>query len=346
MHYSSYIFTFLVSFLIAVALLIVLVSTRKFFADRRRGSRHIHRRGISRFGGVAIVTAFIVTLWLIPNFFISQELMAILLASVFILIIGVLDDWREINWKFQLFFQIFIITFIYIAGIRVEYITNPFGGIIELGSESLFLPSLLFSIVWVVILMNSMNWADGIDGLSGGITLIGAVTILFLSLKPEVNQPSVAIICSALIGAVLAFLIFNFYPAKILAGSSGSMFMGFILASLAIFAGTKIATTLLVVMLPVIDFCCVIVERVRDGQSIFSPDRRHLHYKLSDLGWSQKKICLFFYSLTIIIALVAFNTRAIGKLTTIISVTLVILVSFYFINKRVYAKEGSKYVKK
>lgn len=337
MDYSLYLFPFFLSFFLAVVFLSVFLFAIKFFPDRRKSIRHIHNGNISRLGGVALILAFSLALFFDPHLFVSTELKGILIASFFILIIGVWDDFSELDWKNQFFFQIILSVFIFIVGVRVEYITNPLGGVFNLSSDDFFLPSIFFGIIWVVVLINSMNWVDGVDGLSSGITLIGGSTIFLLSLKPEVNQPPVAIITMALIGAVLALLIFNFYPAKIFAGTSGSMFMGFALAVLAIFAGTKIATTLLIMIVPIMDALWVILERIRSGQSIFKADRRHFHHKLLELGWSQRKICLFFYAITGVVALIALNTRAIGKLMTISLASLILIGVFYYVNRKVYS---------
>jgi UDP-GlcNAc:undecaprenyl-phosphate GlcNAc-1-phosphate transferase len=192
-----------------------------------------------------------------------------------------------------------------------------------------------------VLLINATNWLDGIDGLSGGVSIISASTILVLSLRSEVNQPPIAIICSIFIGAVLGFLIFNFNPAKIMAGTSGSMFMGFMLAVMAIFAGTKIATALLVMAIPVIDSVWVITERIRKKRSIFRPDKAHLHFKLLDLGWSQKKICFYYYVITVIIAAIALNTRVIGKSITLFLAVLFMTSVSFIINKKLRQTEGN-----
>ncbi|EKE15856.1 MAG: hypothetical protein ACD_11C00103G0058 [uncultured bacterium] len=334
-----YLFPFFVSFSVSSILLFLLVFLKKNISEKRISERHIHKNGISRMGGAAIILAFVATLILDKNLFISNQLWIVIIASLAILVFGIWDDLQELNWKKQIFFQLMIVIFIFIMGIRVEYITNPFGGVFDLGIKENFLPSLLFMIVWIIVFMNSMNWVDGIDGLSGGITLIGAATIFLLSIKPEVNQPPMGIITVALFGSILAFLIFNFHPAKILAGTSGSMFMGFILAVLAIFAGLKIATTLLVAAIPVVDAFWVIYERIKNKRSIFSPDKRHLHHKLLDLGWSQNKICLFFYIITIVIALVSLNTKTAGKSVAIFSVIFIVSAIISIIRKKVYVVE-------
>lgn len=340
MQYNLYLFPFLKSFFIAVVFIaIIIFFSGKIKIRRRTSLRHIHGKNVSRFGGAAIIFAFLIAILADKNLVISESLWSILIASFLILAIGLFDDFLELDWKIQLFSQIAIAVLIFILGVRVEFITNPFGGFIFLNLGKYLIPSLIFVIVWLLVLINAVNWLDGIDGLSGGITFLGALTIFFLSLKPEVNQPPVGIIAMALAGAVLGFLIFNFHPARILAGTSGSMFMGFILGVLAIFAGTKIATALLIMAIPILDLIWVIGERIRSGSSIFSPDRRHLHYKLMELGWSQKKIALFFCLVTFLIALIALNTRATGKLISIALVIIVMTVVLFIVNKKISIKK-------
>lgn len=334
-----YLFPFVISFSISSILLFLFIFFRKNISEKRTSERHIHKNGISRMGGAAIILAFVATLLIDKNLFISSQLWVVIIASLAILVFGIWDDFQELSWKNQLFFQLLIVIFIFIMGIRLEYITNPFGGVLDLEVEKNILPSLLFMIAWIVVFMNSMNWIDGIDGLSGGITLIGVVTIFLLSMQPEINQPPMGIMAIALSGSLLAFLMFNFHPAKILAGTSGSMFMGFILAVLAIFAGLKMATTLLVAAIPVIDAFWVVYERIKNGKSIFSPDKRHLHHKLLDLGWSQNKICLFFYAITATIAMISLSIKSIGKFVAIFLVIFSISAIILIIRKKVYVVE-------
>lgn len=336
MDYSLYFSPFLSAFLIAVSILSLFFFGRKFLPEKRFSARHIHKKGVSRLGGVALIVAFSFALLLDKNLFIPISLQAVLVASSFILLIGVWDDFWELSWRTQLFLQISIVIFIFIAGVRIDYVTNPFGGILELDFGGFFLPGLLLVLFWVVVIMNSMNWIDGVDGLSGGIAFIGAVTIFFLSLKPEVNQPPMAIMSAALGGSLIAFLLFNFYPAKLMAGTSGSMFMGFILAVMAIFAGAKIATTLLVMAVPIIDAGWVVFERLRSGQSVFEADKRHLHHKLLELGWSHRKICLFFYAIMTGISAIALNTRTLGKAIAIILVAVAVGSILFYVNRKVF----------
>lgn len=337
MDFNLYLPPFLTSFFISVIFTAVLVWLSKKFPalnTSRKSKRHILRKNISRLGGVAVIFSFGLAIFLNDKLVISPTLWGVLIAGGLILLIGLWDDFRELDWKYQLFFQIALAVFIFIIGVRVEYITNPFGGVVFLNLGQYLIPSLIFVIAWILLLMNSVNWLDGVDGLSGGVTFLGAVTIFLLSLKPEINQPPVGIIVMALTGAILGFLLFNFHPARIFAGTSGSWFMGFMLGSLAIFAGAKIATALLVMAVPVIDAIWVIGERIRSGNSIFKADHRHLHFKLLELGWSQKQIALFFYVITLLIAAVALNARAVGKMITIILVAIIMSAALLYINRK------------
>ncbi|MFH0969657.1 MAG: MraY family glycosyltransferase [Patescibacteria group bacterium] len=339
-----YLFPFFTSLLITVGiitLILILCSKIDVFKKIKNSPKYSSKK-VCRFGGVAIILGFLTTIFLDKNLVISPNLWGIIAASVFILIFGIHDDFIQLDWKTQFLFQVSVAVLVFILGARVEYITNPFGGMLFLNTGKYLIPSLAFVIFWFVLMINSMNWIDGIDGLSGGMALIGTLTIFLLSLKPEVNQPPVGIISMALSGAILGFLIFNFYPSKIFAGTSGSMFMGFMLGALAIFAGTKIATALLIMAVPVIDAFWVIGERIKSGNSIFRSDKRHIHHKLLELGWTPQKIAMLFYGTTICIAAVAVNTRALGKTITFASVSIIMVLTLIYINKKLKKLENKK----
>lgn len=348
MDVSLYAYPFLSSLLICTFITLVLIySAGRFFQDTKKDfSRHIHERSISRFGGVALILSFVIAIGFDNNlvFSIKHE---ILIGSLFlILIFGVIDDIWDINWKSQLFFQISLAILTFIAGIRINYISSPFGDIIDFDKGGFFI-LLSFSIVvlWILLMMNAVNWIDGLDGLSGGVALIGVISVFILSLRPEVNQPPIGIMTMALSGALVAFLFFNFNPARIFAGTSGSMFMGYILAVLAIFAGAKIATTLLVMAVPLVDFFWVIRERFRLKQPIFKADNNHLHHRLLEIGWSQRKISLFYYFITATVALIALNTRSIGKILAIALCFLVISFAIFFISRYREIKINKSYAR-
>jgi UDP-GlcNAc:undecaprenyl-phosphate GlcNAc-1-phosphate transferase len=283
-----------------------------------------------------MILAFNLSIFLNKDLFLPPELYGIIIATLLLMVFGTIDDFMELAWKVQLFFQVSIALMVFVIGVRIHAVTNPFlGNIINLESGIGSIFSAVLAIFWIVMVINSMNWLDGIDGLSGGVSFIGALTIFFLSLKPEVNQPPVAIISMILAGSVLGFLVFNFHPSRVLAGTSGAMFMGFLLAAMAIFSGTKIATAIMVMALPIIDFVWVIGERLRSKKSIFKPDKNHLHYKLIELGWSQRKVDFLFYSITALMAVVALNTRAIGKSITFFLAVIIMAGSLIAVNKKI-----------
>lgn len=339
-----YLIPFLTAFLLTVILMIpAIVLGRKLKWTKRKSNRHTHKKGAIRIGGIAAVLAFIISILVNKDLFITVELYGVMAASLVLTVAGIWDDLKEIFWKMQLFFQLSAATLIFIIGIRIYYITNPInGGIINLDSGWSVLISVILVIFWIVLVMNSINWLDGVDGLAGGVTLIASLTIFILSLRGEVNQPPVAIVSIIFAGTLLGFLIFNFSPAKVLAGTSGAMFMGFILATLAIIAGTKIATALLVMAVPIIDLLWVIRERIKSRQSIFEPDTKHLHFKLLELGWSPKKIALTYYFITALIAVIALNTRVIGKSITLILAAVVMFFVYFAISRKVSSEYSLK----
>lgn len=334
-NFSSFLLPFFISLLIALVLLTAIILLAGKGIDTRNSARHIHDKNISRFGGVAIIIAFMLGLVSDERLFIGPSLKLIMVSSLAILIFGLVDDLKQLNWKTQLVFQIVLVLALGFSGIRLEYITNPFGGMYFFDGSFAFLLGLLISAVWMIFLMNAMNWLDGVDGVSGIVTIIASAAIFFLSLKPEVNQPPIAIMTAALTGALVAFLFYNFNPAKIMAGTSGSMFMGFILAVLAIFAGAKIATTLMVLAIPIVDALWVLGERIYQKKSIFEADQRHLHYRLLKLGWSVKRIFLFYFLTTSIIAILALKMRAFGKLTTMLVFAFILVSILFYLSKKI-----------
>ncbi len=338
MNLNLYLFPFIFAFSTSVVLIFVIkYITGKFFLGReknRKENRHIHSKNISRWGGIAIAVSFLSVILLDKNLVITQDIGGILLGSLIIFAVGFWDDLKEVSWKKQLFFQTLSVVLIFICGVKIYSISNPLGDVILLDNALKILIVILLASIWSIILINSMNWLDGMDGLSMGVYLVGVLAIFLLSLKPEVNQPPVGILAMALSGSILGFLTFNFPPAKIIVGSSGIFFVGFIVAGLSIFAGTKIATTLLILFIPLIDFFWVILKRLLDRKSIFAADQEHLHYKLMKIGWSYWQINIFFYSVTILVAIVALNAKGLEKVLIMFCLLFLMLFFYGFINKK------------
>jgi UDP-GlcNAc:undecaprenyl-phosphate/decaprenyl-phosphate GlcNAc-1-phosphate transferase len=267
-------------------------------------ARRVHRQPLPRGGGVAVVVAFIVVgggLALVgdalPGVNLARPLPDANMAGLFIgailaTVIGALDDRYDLRARWQFLGQLALAGVAVLAGIVVPYIGNPFGP----GNIQFIAPvGIAFTVVWIVGMINSLNFIDGLDGLSSGIALIAALTLGVLSLTQQVNQPMVAVFCFVLAGGLLGFLRWNFHPAVIFQGTAGVMFLGYTLGVLAILGSAKVIVALLVLAVPIVDTFWVIVRRLSEGRSPFSPDRGHIHHLLLDLGLSHRSTVLLIY---------------------------------------------------
>ena len=302
---TKFLLPFVYSFLLSV-IAIFFLTKAKLSSKRKLSFRN-------RLGGVVVIVVFVLIALLDRNLVITRPIAGILIGGLMILLFGLWDDLKNLDWKWQLLFQIIVAVVAISLGVRSEFVTNPFGGIIFLANPIVYF---LFFTIYFLIFLNSLNWLDGTDGLAGGVTIASLGAVFFLSFKPEVNQPAVAILCAIAGGSILGFLVFNFNPSKIIAGTSGAWFFGFVLASISIFAGAKIATVMMAVLIPILDLARVIWERWRSNQSIFQKDRRHLHYLLLDKGISQRKIFFIYFLASSLIGILALNLNAPGKLVT------------------------------
>lgn len=311
-------------------LIIVLSKKYKFFD--KNGGRRRHNGKISRLGGLGVIAAFWLAIFLSGSLVFDSLKIGLIVCSALIFFFGFWDDIRELSWKKQMMFQIVIALIMIYAGLGVDYIANPFGGReFRLDGFSLAGFSILgsvFVILWVVGFMNMVNWLDGLDGLAGGVGAIAALTLFFLSISDLVNQPPLAIMAISLVGVLLGFLVFNFHPAKIFMGSSGALFLGFILSVLAIFSGGKIATIFLVMGFPILDAIYVIINRLRKGKSPFLGDRSHFHYALLDGGRSEREVVLSIYLLSALFGLLALTFSGVYKFIALVALFAVVIFLF------------------
>jgi len=251
-----------------------------------------------RWGGVILILSFLILVLFHRELEITRQLQGVFWGSVAILLFGLWDDWRNLSWKTQLLFQGFLVALLIFFGFQIDVfrglneVVFRLDGIMWQGVSVL---SVVFVFFWVTSIINAVNWLDGVDSSMGAVALVGGLSILAVSFFPEVNQPAVGILASIFLGVMVAFLFFNFPPAKVEAGTSGSYFVGFILATLAIIAGSKIITLMIVLLLPLLDFGRVIFLRYKSGESIFKKDKRHLHYQLRDKGWQDWQIFLAYF---------------------------------------------------
>lgn len=293
-----------------------------FSPSAAEDSRRIHSGKISRLGGSAVIIAFLLAIFFNQDLFTDKPLIGLIFASVVILIYGLIDDFKDLKPSCQFLFQSVAAIILMASGVKIDYVTNPFGGVFRLdiwqvclGSEFCWpVLGMLLIFFWLLAVMNVMNWLDGIDGLASGVGLIGSFVLFFLSLTSIVNQPPLAILSAALGGALFGFLLYNIHPAKIFLGTSGSIFIGFILGALAVFSGGKIATALMILGLPFLDALWVIWWRFKNGFSIFKPDKKHLHHKLLELGFSQNQIVIFFALISVSLGISALFLQSLGKM--------------------------------
>lgn len=345
---SLYFFPFLASFIASLLLTLFLIRIfprLKFFSGA--GKRYSDGKNVPRIGGAAMIAAFLLAIFLVPGLEFDKLKWGMVISSVIIFFYGLIDDVKNLSWKKQLAVQAFVALVMIYSGLSVDYIANPFGGA-EFRLDSLFFVlagkqyyflSAVFILLLIVGFMNIVNWLDGLDGLAGGVGVIGFLTLFFLSISSLVNQPPVGIISIAAAGAILGFLLFNFYPAKIFMGTSGAMFIGFLLAAVSVFSGAKLATVALVMTIPILDAVWVIIRRMGNGASVFRGDKNHLHYRLLELGFSRNKIVFFYYALSIFFGFIALRSSGLEKFIAFVSFAVVIIffadfVEIYFDPKK------------
>lgn len=289
---------------------------------REEGERSLSKPRFFRLGGIALWGGFLGALWLDDRLAITPSLLVLVTGASAATLVGLLDDMRPLHWRWQLLTQILLGALLYGAGMTIEWVHLGDGQIIDFS----WWPglALLVTLAWVVLVMNALNWIDGVDGLMGGVLMVVYLTIFLLSLQPEVNQPTVALLASMFLGATLAFSVCNWFPAAILAGTSGATFAGFVVAALSLYAGTKVATALLVLGIPILDAGAVIVSRLFHGKSPFLPDKQHFHHILIEFGWSSREVALFYTFLASIMSLLALTTHLLEK------ILVMVMVAFFF----------------
>ena len=284
--------------------------------------RRVNTVPMPRAGGLAIAAGFLLTsaVFLLVNQALeivrvsvpANELAALLLGGAAAAALGAIDDFFDLRARWQLVGQVALAVFAVAAGIVIDYINNPFGPPRILIFGGPFAAG--FTIFWIVGMINSINFIDGLDGLSSGIALIASVTLGLISLSTQVGQPFVAILCFALAGSLLGFLRWNLYPATIFSGTSGVQFVGYTLAVLSILGTAKVAVALLVLGVPIIDTFWIIVRRLSQGRSPFSPDRHHIHHRLLDLGLSHRQTVFVIYGLCLTLAVLALVLSGVDQL--------------------------------
>ncbi len=340
---------------LAVAFLISFATTPAVIAlankikaiDVPKDERRVHKKPIPLIGGLAIFYGFVISVLCFAV--IDRPTMGILLGSVIMVTVGVIDDMRDLNAKVKLLFQILSALIVVYFGIEVQYIANPVANWIGPKYINLGLWSIPLTIVWIVGVTNAVNLIDGLDGLAVGVASIASVALLSLTILSQ--NLNVAIIIAALAGAGFGFLPYNFNPAKIFMGDTGSTFLGFVLACISIqglmkmYAIISFAVPVLILGLPIFDTVFAILRRIAKKKPIMSPDRGHLHHRLIDMGFSQRQTVTILYTLTSLLCLTAVVMAlkdALRGLILVFAVLFVLLISIVVMEPKESQEEENK----
>jgi len=262
------------------------------------------------------------------------RLVGLLVGGVGAFLFGLADDRFELSPRVQLICQ-FLLAFIAVGTLLwLERFTLPVLGLVALSDYPwgawAYVP---LTVLWMMGMMNTVNWLDGLDGLAAGV---GTILCLVLAIHMHrVSQPSVALLPIALLGALLGFLPYNFAPARIFLGSAGAFFLGYGLGGLGLIAGGRVATALLVMGLPIVDVAWQIFDRVRHHRSPGQADRGHLHFRLLDLGLSERTIVLLYWSFCALFGLLALMVSSrIYKLLALVGVGVGVLAALAWLSGR------------
>jgi UDP-GlcNAc:undecaprenyl-phosphate/decaprenyl-phosphate GlcNAc-1-phosphate transferase len=303
---------------------------------KHKNAKTTHTTPVPRGGGIPIFLSILfASLLFLP---IDKHLLGILGGALILTITGVLDDKKDLNPYLRLALGFLAAGCVVAGGIGISYITNPFGGIINLDSlvfsfdlfgkqRNILVLADIFALFWIVGLSNITNWAKGFDGQLPGIVIVASLTICLLSLKfsADITQWPVMILAVILAGAYLGFLPFNFFPQKIMPGYGGGVLAGFMLAVLTILSTTKVGTGIVVLGIPIIDAFYSIARRILSGKSPVWGDRGHLHHKLLDkLKWGKRRTAIFYWGITAFLGFLALSLNSQQKFYTIAMLAILI----------------------
>ncbi|QHT63466.1 undecaprenyl/decaprenyl-phosphate alpha-N-acetylglucosaminyl 1-phosphate transferase [Paenibacillus lycopersici] len=314
-HVVLYTAAFIISLCLALALTpFVIKLAYKIGAIDKPNHRKVHTRIMPRLGGLGIYAAFIGAYFVIQPFipeglFRSYDknlINAMIAGGSIIVVIGVLDDRFELSAKVKLLGQILAACVVVFGfGVKIDLLNIPFGEAMQPVASWISIP---LTIIWIVGVTNAINLIDGLDGLAAGVSGIAIATILIMA--AVMGFAPVILLSALLLGGVIGFLVFNFHPAKIFMGDTGSLFLGFGLATLSMLGFKQVTmvsfvTPLLIIGVPLSDTFFAIVRRWINKKPIFAPDKGHLHHCLRELGFSHRKTVLIIYAIAAFFGLCA-----------------------------------------
>lgn len=354
LYFLSFLSAAIISFFLTIA---VRRFALKFdITDKPDAPRKIHTKPMALLGGLAPFLAFwLVILGLIlwsgalpARYVLSPYLWGLAIGGAILMLGGCLDDKYNLRPKYQFIFPILAVGAVLGAGIGISYVTNPLGiGLLRLdrwqwevfsfqGRIGHFvLLADLFTILWLLGMIYTTKFLDGLDGLVAGITTISAFIIFALSLTHKTFQPDVALLAIVLAGAMVGFLFWNAPRAKIFLGEGGSIWVGFMLGVLAIISGGKVATALLVMGIPVLDVAWVILRRAFfERKSPAIGDSKHLHFRLLTAGFSQRKSVYLLWGLSALFGVSSLFLQTKGKVYLLLVLIFVMIILALWVTKR------------
>jgi UDP-GlcNAc:undecaprenyl-phosphate GlcNAc-1-phosphate transferase len=331
---------FLLSFIISLAstpLLIYFFKKFNWLVDPKKTPHpaHIHTEPVPKGGGIPVFIAFVVTVCLFVR--LDKHLVAILLAGLITLIIGVIDDVKGLNPYVRLGINFLVAIIVISSGIGISYISNPFGGVIDLswprwaidwfGHHEIWVLADLLALFWLPVLMNAINWSSGVDGQISGVVVVAALVLggISLNYSADITQWPVSVLAFSLAGGFAGLTIYHYYPQKIMPGYSATSLAGLILGVISILATAKVGALIMVLAIPLFDFGYLIIKRIKDGKSPVWGGRDHLHHRLLALGWGKRRIAVLYWGLAAVTGVVSLTQEPRLKIVFVIGLVLITL---------------------
>lgn len=295
--------------------------------DVPKDNRRVHKDPIPRLGGIAIFLGFIISALFLVE--INTQMIGIFVGAVLIVVMGIVDDVKEISAKIKLSGQILAAIVVVLSGVRIEFVTNPFGEMFNL----LPMIGIPITIFWIVGATNTVNLIDGLDGLAAGVSAIAAITLTLVAYINGQHTSTILLLCLA--GGAIGFLPYNFNPAKIFMGDTGSLFLGYMLSVIAIqgymksAAALSIAIPILALGLPIFDTTFAIIRRASNGKPIMQADKGHLHHRLLKKGLTQKQTVLILYGISLFLGLSAVLISELSLFESVLILSLDFVLIYY-----------------
>ncbi|HEY8890920.1 MAG TPA: MraY family glycosyltransferase [Clostridium sp.] len=296
--------------------------------DIPKDERRVHNKPIPVMGGLAIYISFVLGT-ILYNGILTPSQTGIIIGATVIVTGGIIDDLKDLRPKYKILIQVIAAICLLVSGISISIVTNPFKEFYPYLSIGWI--NIPVTIIWIVGVTNAFNLIDGLDGLAAGIAFISCVTLMIVSMLN--GRLEAAFLTAVLSGAILGFLPYNFNPASIFMGDTGSQLLGFLLAAISIEGAIKSATVFIIAVpilafgLPIYDTLFAMIRRKVNGKSIMQADKGHLHHRLLDMGLSQKQAVVIMYFISAVlggIAIIAMqmnNQRAYFLLALVVVIT-------------------------